>query len=195
MKNKTKQYYNENAQNYFNATKDLNLNKIYQKFLPKIAKKGKILDVGAGSGRDSFYFSNCGYTVNSIDISENLIKLAKLNYNIDVWNIDILNLEQNTKYDGIWACASLLHLDSKQLKYTLLKLENMLKPNGIIYISFKYGKNVKIVNKRYFNNLTLKKFEKLNKTNLKIQESWFTKDIQNRNVKWLNLILEKNTKI
>ena len=37
-------------------------------------KKGKILDIGCGNGRDSFFFNKKGYDVTGIDISQKAIQ-------------------------------------------------------------------------------------------------------------------------
>ena len=48
-------------------------------------------------------------------------------------------LDEIEKYDGIWACASILHLPMNELKVVFGKMIKALKRDGIIYTSFKYG--------------------------------------------------------
>lgn len=48
-------------------------------------------------------------------------------------------LDEIEKYDGIWACSSILHLTQNELKTVFGKMVKALKRDGIIYTSFKYG--------------------------------------------------------
>jgi hypothetical protein len=57
------------------------------------------------------------------------------------------------EFYGIWACASLLHATRQSLHRVLDKLVRALKPNGILYLSFKYGDAERIEDGRYFNDL------------------------------------------
>lgn len=58
---------------------------------------------------------------------------------IEVRQQSFYELNESEKYDGIWACASLLHCDRNSLVEVLRCIFNALKPNGICYMSFKYG--------------------------------------------------------
>ena len=94
-------------------------------------------------------------------------------------------------FDGIWACASLLHVSSKDLNFVFKKCSKALKKNGIIYASFKYGEFEGERNGRYFldlNESTINNY--LKGTNLKIKEYIITEDVRPDNsTKWLNVIL------
>lgn len=69
-------------------------------------------------------------------------------------------LQDKEQYDGIWVCASILHLDKFQLKDVLSKMVLALKSHGIIYSSFKYGTFSGVRNDRYFTKESFKKFVK-----------------------------------
>lgn len=71
MSEKTSAYYNENAMEYAESTKNLEMEHLYDIYLKDFPVKGKILDVGCGSGRDSLNFKNKGYAVTAIDASLN----------------------------------------------------------------------------------------------------------------------------
>ena len=68
-------------------------------------------------------------------------------------------LDENKKYDGIWACSSILHLPKNELKAVFMKMFKALKEDGIIYTSFKYGDFEGERNGRYFTDFTEKTFE------------------------------------
>ena len=99
------------------------------------------------------------------------------------------------KYDGIWACSSILHLSLDDLVDVFKRMSKALKDEGIIYTSFKYGDFSGERNGRFFTDMTEDSFAKLiaNVENLKVEEQWITADVrpQRGNEKWLNLILRK----
>ena len=104
-------------------------------------------------------------------------------------------LTEMKKYDGIWACSSILHLPINELADVMRKMAVALKDNGIIYTSFKYGTFTGERNGRFFTDMTEETFaEFLNEIDdLEIEEQWKTSDVRpgRGEEKWLNLILRK----
>ncbi|WP_339833569.1 methyltransferase domain-containing protein [uncultured Flavobacterium sp.] len=97
--------------------------------------KGRILDVGCGSGTHSLYLQEKGFDVTSIDISENAIKACKLRGLKNAKVQDILTLE-NEKYDTILLLMNgtgIFETLENCSKY-LLKLKSLLNKNGQILI-------------------------------------------------------------
>ena len=99
----------------------------------------RILDLGCGSGRDTKYFLEHGYRVDAIDGSAELCALASEYTGIPVKCQLFQELDASEVYDGIWACSSLLHLSYGELDEVLYRIEKALKPQGILYMSFKHG--------------------------------------------------------
>jgi SAM-dependent methyltransferase len=88
----------------------------YGQFLPLLPKRANIIDAGCGSGRDSKHFLALGHKVIAFDTSSKLVKLATKFTQFDIQCSSFL--EFNTKdnsQDGIWACASLLHVPRNEL--------------------------------------------------------------------------------
>lgn len=123
---------------YFERTSKLDMTKNYNYFLQYFQGQ-TILDLGCGSGRDSNYFKRLKYDVTSIDNSPYAKAFASSKYNIDV---DLVDIERGVDgvFDGIWACASLVHIDHHSILQILEQLQMNLNPGGLIYISLKYGK-------------------------------------------------------
>jgi SAM-dependent methyltransferase len=63
-------------------------------------------------------------------------------------------LAVESEFDGIWACASLLHVPKTELTSILWKVARALKPGGIFYASFKYGDYEGIRNERHNTDMT-----------------------------------------
>ena len=99
------------------------------------------------------------------------------------------------KYDGIWACSSILHLTKDELENVMNKMTTALKPNGIIYASFKYGNFSGERNGRYFTDMTEETFEELIKKvdGITLEEQWITSDVRvgRGEEKWLNVLLRR----
>ena len=189
------EYYNINAEKFYKDTHKLEMQEIYNKFLPYIPKNGKILDAGCGSGRDIKAFSKLGYQVTAFDASLEMVKKAKILSNRDVLHMDFKDVFWKSEFDGIWACASLLHVPEKNFYSVVSKLYNSLIKGRPFYLSFKYGYREYIKDGRFFqchDENSLK--NSMNEIGLfSKEESWITKDIRpNREEEiWLNMIFVK----
>jgi 2-polyprenyl-3-methyl-5-hydroxy-6-metoxy-1,4-benzoquinol methylase len=192
----TLNYYNQNADSFIQGTVSVDFSQVQDKFLERLNEGDYILDFGCGSGRDTKYFLKKGMVVDAIDGSVNLCKLASEYTGIKVRNILFQELDEQEKYDGIWACASILHLSKEELSVVLDKMIAALKKNGIIYTSFKYGDFEGERNGRYFTDFTDKSFKEFieNVAGVEIVEYWITGDVRHGRgeEKWLNIILQKH---
>lgn len=195
MLNKTINYYDINAKEFVEGTLNVDFKATQDKLINKLPAKGYILDFGCGSGRDTKYFLAKDFNVDAIDGSIELCKIASEYTNIKVRHMYFNELSIVNKYDGIWACSSILHLSLDDLVDVFKRMSKALKDEGIIYTSFKYGNFSGERNGRYFTDMTEDSFAKLiaNVDNLKVEEQWITADVrpQRGNEKWLNLILRK----
>ena len=192
---KTLKYYNENAQSFASGTVSVKFTEVQDKFLEKLNPDAYILDFGCGAGRDTKYFLSRGYQVDAVDGSEQLCRIASEYTGIKVRQMLFQELDEKEKYDGIWACASILHLPKKQLREVLKNMYAALKPDGWIYTSFKYGEYEGNRNGRYFTDFTTDTFKDFihDMHGLKIEEQWITGDVRpgRGEEKWLNLLLQK----
>ena len=163
--------------------------------MSKLEKGSCILDFGCGSGRDAKYFLERGYVVEATDGSARMCELASGYAGIEVKNMLFQELAEVDKYDGIWACSSILHLPMEELTDIMRKMAEALRKNGIIYTSFKYGTFAGERNGRYFTDMTEELFAKFlcGVDGLEVEEQWMTLDVRpgRGEEKWLNLILRK----
>ena len=194
--NITIDYYNKNAKQFVENTVNVEFYHMQNRFLDKLQVGMYILDLGCGSGRDTKYFLEQGYYVDAVDGSKELCKIANELTGIKVKQMYFHELSEREKYDGIWACASILHLNQDDLEEVMKKMVLAVKTNGIIYTSFKYGTFSGERNGRYFIDMTEKTFSELLQKipGLEIEEQWITSDVRpgRGEEKWLNLILRKN---
>ena len=105
------------------------------------------------------------------------------------------DIEFKDNFDGIWACASVLHVPENNISIVLSKFADALKNEGILYTSFKYGDNEQIRNGRFFADYTEERFDQLlsAKPKLELIQYWKTSDLRpgRSEEKWLNILLRK----
>lgn len=195
MSEYTLEYYNKNAKEFNDSTFKVDFIRVQEWFCKYLKAGSLILDFGCGSGRDTKYFLERGYRVDAIDGSKELCEIASANTGIVVKNQVFHELNEVEKYDGIWACASILHLQYSELKEVLVKMSTALNEGGILYCSFKYGDFEGVRNGRYFTDMTAEKLGRLidEIEALEIREQMITTDVRpgRDDEKWLNMILGK----
>ena len=195
MRDGTIRYYEENAETFIAGTVSVDFKEIQEKFLSRLPSDARILDFGCGSGRDAKCLKEAGYRVEASDGSETLCILASGYAGIPVKHMLFSELDEEDRYDGIWACSSILHLPFDELGEVLQKMARALKREGVIYTSFKYGTFEGERNGRYFTDMTEERFETLmaGTPELKTEEQWITSDVRPGRGKeqWLNLIIRK----
>ena len=187
-------YYNKSANTYFNTTVNADVKGLYEHFIKHITDGAKILDLGCGSGRDTKAFLNMSYEVDAMDGSEELARLASDYTGIRVKCMDFNQLNENSVYDAVWACASLLHVTSQDLPNIMARIRRALKSSGVVYASFKHGDFEGVRDDRYYTDMTSERFvEVLNKTGgFSIVEEWYSEDVRaENNTVWYNVILRK----
>ena len=193
--NNTLGYYDNHADEFYKSTVNVEFATMQKHFLSKLKVGSHILDFGCGSGRDTKYFLEQGYSVEAIDGSAQLCKLASEYTGIEVKKMFFQELKEVNRYDGIWACSSILHLSITELADVMRRMEVALKENGIIYTSFKYGNFSGERNGRFFTDMTEETFAEFLKgiEHLEVEEQWTTSDVRpgRGEEKWLNLILRK----
>lgn len=194
-KEKTLEYYDQNNKVFIDGTLNVDFSETQDKFLSFLKPGDKILDFGCGSGRDTKYFLEKGFEVTAIDGSKKMCEFASQFTGINITQLDFLDFYEKERYNGIWACSSILHLNSKELLRVLKNISAALKPDGIFYTSFKYGTFEGERNGRFFNDMTQTKFSKsLKKIRfLEVLENWVTEDVRtgHKNEKWFNVICKK----
>ena len=195
MKNSTLEYYDHNAEQFFKTTADVDFTGTQDRFLWCLAPGSRILDLGCGSGRDARYFLEKGYQVDATDGSAEICRLASEYTEIPVKQMLFSELDAVSEYDGIWACASILHLSEDELRDVMHRIGTALKEGGIFYTSFKYGDFAGERNGRYFRDFTEESFREFltDFNEFRMTDQWITSDVRpNRGEeRWLNVLLRR----
>lgn len=165
---------------------------VFEKLNPFIKKGCSVLDFGCGSGRDSFTFFNLGCDVTALDGSKEFIDYLS-GSPFKLINQSFTNFNAENKFDLIYCCASLLHLNDEDLLFVLKNLKKALKSNGILYCSFKNGEGIVLKNDLIYNNFNFNRFnEFIKETGLVLNEHWESVDsLDKKRQTWHNFILKK----
>lgn len=188
-------FYNKNAESFFSQTVEADMGMLYKKFLDRLpAKKGKILDLGCGSGRDSKFFKDMGFEIVAMDLSEELGKKASEYIGQEVIVKDMRELDFEDEFIGVWACASILHLPIEDIGIVLEKIFKSLKNGGVFYSSFKYGERDYTKDGREFTCFTKERvFKCFPQYKDRVVEIFQTSDVRagREDEKWFNIFFEK----
>lgn len=189
-------YYQQHAERFFTETVTVDMSALYQPFVAHLKPGARILDAGCGSGRDAKAFHEMGYDVEAFDASAELVELARQHSGLPVEQKRFEDVTEVERHDGIWCCASLLHVPLVELPEVLARLARALKPDGVWYLSFKYGSGEREKDGRVFTNMDEIKLDDLiaDLENIVLLDTWITGDKrpERQNEKWLNSLLRKN---
>lgn len=192
-------YYERYAGAYYENTIDLRMDEIIDKFLAFLPENAEVLDLGCGSGRDSLYMEENGCYMTLLDGSKEMCKLAEIHTDKEVLHMNYTEMDFDEVFDGIWACASLLHLTEDELDTIMKKVVRALKPGGMLYMSFKYGDAEEIRGNRFFHDHNEETaYDILERYNLSAQdevqavEIWKSEDYRENEKEWINVLARKH---
>lgn len=193
--NETIAYYDQNADAFLAGTQSADMTAQYRYFLEQVSPGCRILDLGCGSGRDSAYFLSRGYAVVAVDGSEELCRRVREQYGIDALCLRFAQLDFAAEFDAVWACASLLHVPRREMPDILRRIAAALRPDGVLYASFKYGKQERRCQGRFFCDYTEAELDALftPERGFSLLSCMVTEDVRpdHAGEKWLNLLARK----
>jgi SAM-dependent methyltransferase len=188
-------FYQQNAETFFSDTVNVDMTPLYRRFFRGLPQQADILDAGCGSGRDARAFAKLGHRVTAFDASPALVALAEAYFGQPVQCLRFQDIAWREQFDGIWACASLLHVPADELLEAIQRLCRALKPDGILYASFKYGSGEREHHGRRFTDLDEPALEALLRyvRDLEPVETWITGDLRpgREAERWLNTLLRR----
>ncbi len=189
--NTTVSYYDEYAEEYCTATADADMSFCRDRFTACLPAGAHILDAGCGSGRDSKAFTDSGFTVTAMDASGEMCARAEKLLGQKVLQLTFEEMNFRGEFDGIWACASLLHVEKKEIRSAMKNIINALKPDGILYASFKYGTGERTARGRLFNDYDENSLRTLlTASGFEVLDIFITGDVREtrQEEKWVNAL-------
>ena len=189
-------YYSDNSQAFVAQTVEVDMSEHRARFLGGLPEGAAILDAGSGAGRDALAFRIAGYHVAAFDASPEMVKATRELARIPTRVLQFEAFQWEKMFDGIWACASLLHVSRKELPKVLSCLAGALQPKGMFYASFKFGREERQKDGRYFNDMTPETLALVLDAVPELIQSqiWVSADqrFKRKGEKWLNVIMQKS---
>ena len=187
---RTLSYYDENAAAFCEGTRNADMSEMRERFLQYLKPNALILDAGCGSGRDSKFFMESGYRVVALDGSKEMCRQASAYLGQEVQCRLFEEIDEKEVYDGIWACASLLHVPYELLPKVIARLITALVDGGVLYASFKYGEEER---EDGWKKVLEDAEEEMKGSRLETVECFVTGDVREGRggEKWLNVVGRK----
>ena len=153
--NDTLDWYAAHAATFATAADTVDLTALHTAFVARLPAGARVLDVGCGSGRDSRAFVAMGCRVTALEPCEALARIAESSLGFPVRRARVEELDERGVYDGVWACASLLHVPVASTPEVLSRLARALAPGGVLYVSYKRGSGERVEGGRFFHDETM----------------------------------------
>lgn len=151
-------YYETHAAEFVAATVAADMSALRHRFLsalpPSQTGPVRILDAGSGSGRDALAFREAGFAVSAFDASAAMVTATRAHAEVPARRMRFEDFDWEHPFEGIWACASLLHVARQDLLPVIARLARHLVPGGVLYLSFKSGTQTRIKDGRRFTDIT-----------------------------------------
>jgi SAM-dependent methyltransferase len=146
-------WYDANAEDFFVRSMGAGMLPQLSAFAALLPPGGRILEAGCGSGRDAKALKEMGFDVTATEAAPKLAALAEAHAGLPVQVVTFEQMVWRETFDGIWACASLLHVPRAELAGVLRRLRDTLVLGGVWFMSFKCGSEERLANGRRFTDL------------------------------------------
>jgi 2-polyprenyl-3-methyl-5-hydroxy-6-metoxy-1,4-benzoquinol methylase len=187
-------YYSAHAEEYYRATRALDMSSLYERFLGKLPRDAYILDAGCGSGRDTKAFLEMGYTVAAFDGSPQMAQLASAYTGQRCQVLRFQDVDFQQEFDGVWACASILHVPKCEIEDVLSRFVKALKPGGFMFLSVIEGEGERVSTEgRLYNSYLEGSLTELLLSLSFVEEieCWKSDCSSDHRAPWLNVLFKK----
>ncbi|MBU0899144.1 MAG: class I SAM-dependent methyltransferase [Nanoarchaeota archaeon] len=123
------------------SDKEYPTDKYVDQFVSMMPKEARILDAGCGDASYTDIFLSKGFSVEGIDISEEMIKIARKKFpkaNFKIGDLRKVNLKEKI-YDGILCMQGTCHIAKKYHDHILKEFYKGLKEDGILFLTVQEG--------------------------------------------------------
>lgn len=187
--------YDAKADEFFNRYEGIDASVLYKDLISFIPRNGNCVDIGCGSGRDAKWLSSLKNKVIAIDPSVELLKRARQKHGNEIeWKLDRLpdlkSLSVKNYFDLILVTGVWMHIPPVDRRGSAMRIEQLLKPSGIVVISYR---NSTTETDRTFYSVNLVELKRIFKrVNLKTILVRKQEDILKRDkMIWTQLVLQR----
>ncbi len=189
--------YDQNAAHYAATWGNLRLERALAAFASRVVVPRRVLDLGCGPGRDIEHLAQLGCWGVGLDSSPGMLVEARRRFpTVPFVLADLRSVPlASGTLDGVWACASLLHLPRCQLPIALTQIARLLqRPGGVLYLALKDGQGEQWLvddrgHRRFFSFYQFSEVEtSLHQAKFRIVEGWMDPDQAGRDRSWINVV-------
>ncbi len=192
-------YYDHHATTFIATTRDVDMSETRGRFLAAVQSlpdgSERILDAGSGSGRDALAFSVLGHNVEAFDASPAMVLATQAHAAVPTRIMQFEDFAWEHPFEGIWACASLLHVAEVDLPGVIDRLAAHLVIGGALYLSFKHGTGERMKDGRLFTDMTAERLRALlgGSGSFGQPDIWHSRDCRpgRASEMWVNSVVKK----
>jgi SAM-dependent methyltransferase len=192
-------YYDDHSDAFIATTRYVDMSDARGRFLAALPTSGvtaaRILDAGSGSGRDALAFRQRGFDVRAFDASPTMVAATREHAGVLTRQMRFEDFAWEHPFEGIWACASLLHVAEADLPQVIDRLAAHLTAGGTLYLSFKLGTGEQVKDGRRFTNMTEGRLAALLEhcAGLDMPDIWLSRDRRPDRASevWVNAVAKK----
>ena len=145
MRDDTKLYYDLTAKVTADAWYGIELLKpSIEEFISLLPENPRVLDLGCGPGHEAMRLHTAGAEVVGVDYSEECIKIARERSpqcRFEVMDFHVLD-DSLGQFDGVFACASLIHVAPRNLERVFKNIDLVLKQEGLLVAMILVGNGI-----------------------------------------------------
>lgn len=137
---RTRQTYDKYSAEYAARFWNASVERAWDVFSALMPPEALVLDLGCGAGRDVKTLGRRGCRVIGVDLSIGLLREAQNRLPGDFIQGDMRFIPFSTaQFDGVWMCASLLHIPRQQAPPVLKHVRRVMGWGSVLYIAIKQG--------------------------------------------------------
>ncbi|MBZ9768289.1 class I SAM-dependent methyltransferase [Mesorhizobium sp. CA6] len=113
-------------------------------FVTGLGGSGRVLEIGSGGGRDAVELEKRGISVRRTDVAKGFVELLRQSGfeadRLDPLTDDLADPRRpGMPYDGIWACACMVHVAREDFGTVLGRLAEATRTGGRLHVSVRDG--------------------------------------------------------
>jgi len=140
-------HYDVNAAEFVTRYESADMSIVHRILLRHLPEKGRVLEIGCGSGRDAAFLTSSGFDITAIDASAQMLAAALQNHPALAGRVHHAPLPLpsdspllSQQFDAVVSIATIMHIPEHDLFECASQMRDMLIPGGILLLSGSVGR-------------------------------------------------------